>query len=368
MDGSCPSADYYRELIDIPLRPAWSASTTAAALHDQETRAFAAWLSSVYSRYPAERLNHFEHNLEVWRQLWRVCEQSELLLCIVDVRFPLINFPPSLYRFVTGQLGKGLLLVLNKIDLVPPSAVQAWRLYFQRVYPLLHVVAYSSQPRGEAGSNDDFDVLSRNRVKVGGGLQLGAAYGVEELTQRCRLLLQETARGVSEEVKAGFSFEPTAITQAEAEEGKAADEKERQQQGETADGKGEDEGEQDEDGKHDSGKTRGKDRQQGRAGRHGKGRWRAGRRDDVEQREEEEEEEAEERWSAGRGGGGGCSSGAADVLASPRQVQRAVRQSGGAAAALLLLLLLCRSAFFLVSSLPDSRHHRLSKFWEVQSD
>lgn len=33
-------------------------------------------------------LSYFELNLETWRQLWRVLEISDILLVIVDARYP----------------------------------------------------------------------------------------------------------------------------------------------------------------------------------------------------------------------------------------------------------------------------------------
>lgn len=33
-------------------------------------------------------LSYFELNLETWRQLWRVLEISEIVLMIVDIRYP----------------------------------------------------------------------------------------------------------------------------------------------------------------------------------------------------------------------------------------------------------------------------------------
>jgi large subunit GTPase 1 len=40
----------------------------------------------------------FEKNLEVWRQLWRVVERSDILLQIVDARNPLLYFFSDLER------------------------------------------------------------------------------------------------------------------------------------------------------------------------------------------------------------------------------------------------------------------------------
>lgn len=37
---------------------------------------FDEWLTAIHRKYENEKLNHFEHNLEVWRELWRVTERA----------------------------------------------------------------------------------------------------------------------------------------------------------------------------------------------------------------------------------------------------------------------------------------------------
>lgn len=48
-----------------------------------------------------------------------------------------VNFPPALYEYVTGELGLALVLVLNKVDLAPPALMVAWKHYFHQHYPQL---------------------------------------------------------------------------------------------------------------------------------------------------------------------------------------------------------------------------------------
>ena len=114
-------------------------------------------MDSVYNRYPAEEFSYFEHNLEVWRQLyvivsacsniqydeltphdstwsflrssqtnmelqylnmlirWRVLEISDIIMIIVDVRHPVIHFPPSLYQYVVKEMNRKLVVVFNKV-------------------------------------------------------------------------------------------------------------------------------------------------------------------------------------------------------------------------------------------------------------
>ena len=83
-------------------------------------------------------------NLETWRQLWRVLEISDIVLLIVDIRFPSLHFSPAFYHYCTDKLDKDVILVLNKIDLVPTSVVIAWKNYFKQMFPKLHVLLFSS--------------------------------------------------------------------------------------------------------------------------------------------------------------------------------------------------------------------------------
>lgn len=104
---------------------------------------FASWLKSTdtllhsYAAQTASGPNalsrtspsFFERNLHVWRQLWRVTETSSIILILVDVRFPLIHWPPSLEAHVRS-LGKPYILVLTKTDLVPRWLAEAWQRWF----------------------------------------------------------------------------------------------------------------------------------------------------------------------------------------------------------------------------------------------
>lgn len=41
---------------------------------------------------------------------------------------------------------KEILLILNKIDLAPPSVVLAWMHHFKERYPQLHIILFTSFP------------------------------------------------------------------------------------------------------------------------------------------------------------------------------------------------------------------------------
>ncbi len=83
-------------------------------------------------------------NLETWRQLWRVIEISDIILLIVDIRYTALHFSPTFYNYCTSTLKKDVILVLNKIDLVELELVIAWKNYFKRKFPKLHILLFSS--------------------------------------------------------------------------------------------------------------------------------------------------------------------------------------------------------------------------------
>ncbi|KAG6868874.1 hypothetical protein C0993_008622 [Termitomyces sp. T159_Od127] len=92
---------------------------------------------------------YFERNLEVWRQLWRVTEISQILLVLLDSRCPLMHFPPSLASYISGRK---IILVLTKIDITGPERTSAWVEYFHKKYPHLPVVpieSYTSKKEGK---------------------------------------------------------------------------------------------------------------------------------------------------------------------------------------------------------------------------
>lgn len=138
---------YGSNLIDFPKRPHWSISDSKKSLEEREEKAFKEWKDCIYATYPLENLSYFEHNLEVWRQLWRVVELSDIILFVVDARHPVLHFPPTLYDYVTNEMKKSLVLVFNKIDLVDQQTLEAWKKYFTDRYPELVTAGFSCYPK-----------------------------------------------------------------------------------------------------------------------------------------------------------------------------------------------------------------------------
>ncbi|XP_068179426.1 guanine nucleotide-binding protein-like 1 [Antennarius striatus] len=132
--------------LGFPRRPPWNYEMTRESLLRKEEKSYRDYLEDLNSRNLPGSLSHFEHNLETWRQLWRVLEMSDIILLIVDIRHPVLQFPPSLYHYITGELQKQVVLVLNKIDLCPPPLVIAWKHYMTSQFPHLQIVCFTSHP------------------------------------------------------------------------------------------------------------------------------------------------------------------------------------------------------------------------------
>lgn len=77
---------------------------------------------------------------------------SDTLLHVLDARDPLATLSRPLTSRVTSEPSKRLLLILNKIDLVPSSTAQKWLSYLRTIFPVLPLIA--SKPASGARTFD----------------------------------------------------------------------------------------------------------------------------------------------------------------------------------------------------------------------
>lgn len=78
-------------------------------------------------------LTPFEKNIEVWKQLWRVLERSDLVVQIVDSRDPLLFRSPDLEKYIDEFPDHKLsILLMNKADLLSEKQREAWAEYFKK--------------------------------------------------------------------------------------------------------------------------------------------------------------------------------------------------------------------------------------------
>ncbi|KAG1655269.1 hypothetical protein FOA52_007297 [Chlamydomonas sp. UWO 241] len=161
--------------LGMPKRPAWRGVVRSAEqLHALEEKAFREWqtklaglaesaASSDGGDHPS--ISFYEPRLEFWRQLWRVLEMADVVVMLVDARNPLLHFSHTLTQHVLADHGASAVLVLNKADLVPEAAIEAWIAFFSAAYPGLRIVPNST--RGDV----DEDVAAAGSGAAGGEQQ-----------------------------------------------------------------------------------------------------------------------------------------------------------------------------------------------------
>ncbi|GFP97172.1 large subunit GTPase 1 [Phtheirospermum japonicum] len=121
--------------LDFGLMPAWNAKMTVEELDDNEKRSFLEWRRNLARLEENENLvlTPFEKNLDIWRQLWRVLERSDLIVMVVDARNPLFYRCPDLEAYAREiDEHKRTLLLVNKADLLPYPVREEWANYFQQ--------------------------------------------------------------------------------------------------------------------------------------------------------------------------------------------------------------------------------------------
>ena len=114
-----------------------------------------------------KNLNKFEHNLETWRQLWRVVEKSNCIAIVVDSRFPHLTLADSLLKYLKSPIvNKYVILILNKSDLIPVNTAAKLVNFYQtnKFYNkyIDKVVLFTSPKRDLKLSKKNFNFLKDN--------------------------------------------------------------------------------------------------------------------------------------------------------------------------------------------------------------
>ncbi|KAH8771991.1 hypothetical protein F5883DRAFT_492382 [Diaporthe sp. PMI_573] len=123
-----------KDKLTVPRRPQWDASTTPEGLDAMERGNFLDWRRGLAELQENNDLlmTPFERNLEVWRQLWRVIERSDLVVQIVDARNPLMFRSEDLDKYVKEvDQRKENLLLINKADMMTYKQRKDWANYLK---------------------------------------------------------------------------------------------------------------------------------------------------------------------------------------------------------------------------------------------
>ncbi|KIM47738.1 hypothetical protein M413DRAFT_208353 [Hebeloma cylindrosporum] len=148
--------------LSCPKRPKWRFDMSKLEVERNEEGLFKKWIeqtdealekwqNKVNLSEPADTMprspSYFERNLEVWRQLWRVTEISQIILVLLDSRCPTLHYPPSLSSYLGDRK---VILVLTKVDISGPTRVDAWIKYIHQHHPNVLVVQVESYIEKEA--------------------------------------------------------------------------------------------------------------------------------------------------------------------------------------------------------------------------
>ncbi|WFD36564.1 nuclear GTP-binding protein nug1 [Malassezia cuniculi] len=152
--------------LDAPLPEAPSERTEAA----DEARARLA------------KLTESDNSLKAFaRELRKVLEHADVLLEVLDVRDPLGCRAYALEQ-EAQRLGKRVVLVLNKIDLVPADVTRGWLAYLRHEFPTLPFKASTQQQRNHLAQGGDVQWRAQGSTEA-------LAAGAEALGARAILQL-----------------------------------------------------------------------------------------------------------------------------------------------------------------------------------
>jgi ribosome biogenesis GTPase A len=147
--------------LGMPARPSFvnakGCVLSSEELITAEEAAVEAWAVSVTETSGALGVSvcAFEERASVWRSLWQLMEQSDVLVVVADARLPPFFVPATLVR-AAKRKGAVTVLVLNKAELSTPAALKAWQ---------AHYTCGGSGDSGGGGPPGE-DVGSRSRAPV----------------------------------------------------------------------------------------------------------------------------------------------------------------------------------------------------------
>jgi len=90
----------------------------------------------------------------------QVVEQADVVLYVLDARDPEGTRSRDVERSImaAASSGKRLILVLNKIDLVPPPVLRAWLVYLRRYFPTIPLRASNAAPNAHTFNHREMTV------------------------------------------------------------------------------------------------------------------------------------------------------------------------------------------------------------------
>ncbi len=82
-----------------------------------------------------------QFNRESWRRISRMMEASDVVMEVLDARDPPAATRSLAAEELARRMGKVLLIVINKSDLVPMNVMLRWKRYLERDAPTIFISA-----------------------------------------------------------------------------------------------------------------------------------------------------------------------------------------------------------------------------------
>ena len=175
--------------LTVPRRPHWDETTTPQELDRRERDSLLDWRRGLAELQESNDLlmTPFERNLEVWRQLWRVIERSDLVVQIVDARNPLLFRSEDLEKYVKEvDPRKNNLLLVNKADMMTLEQREAWADYFEEAG--INYTFFSASLAKEMNEAKDLEQDNDENLADSGEMVGRSGEGGDELAEEAEQL------------------------------------------------------------------------------------------------------------------------------------------------------------------------------------
>lgn len=158
--------EQFKSILCVPRRPKWDSTTTPEQLCELEKKHFLEWRKklAMLQENSNVMMTPFEKNLELWRQLWRVVERSDLVVQIVDSRNPLMYYCEDLVNYVREHKTKLNAILLNKADFLNDQQRRYWSDYFEK--RSIKAIFFSALQQKEALKESDTNSRSSDDIKI----------------------------------------------------------------------------------------------------------------------------------------------------------------------------------------------------------
>jgi len=135
------------------------------------------------AKYEAHENN--KHNKKFYRELNQVLTASDIILEVLDARDPMGCRNRELEAKILGMPGeKKIILVLNKIDLVPQQITQKWVTQLRKEFPTILFKANTQDQQSHLSSNNIFSNSLNNKEElIEDLLKSSKALGADNLLQ-----------------------------------------------------------------------------------------------------------------------------------------------------------------------------------------